>query len=374
MRILHVVSLVDPDGAFGGPLRVAMNQAAALREAGHEVVVAAGARGWPGELPTHFGDDPVTLFPAYQALPGTGFAGLVSPGLLAWLRRWAPTADVVHLHLARDLVTLPVGRLLGLLGVPYVAQTHGMIDASDSPLVPPLDAGLTRPVLRRARTVFALTELERADLAEVAPGLRTVEVLHNGVPQTPLRAAAAVSREVLFLARVAPRKRPVVFAKAAQIVSRQHPDATFAICGPDEGEGDPLRSVLATDDAGGRITYEGAVSPEATLERMARSGVYVLPAVEEPYGMTVVEAMSVALPTVVMSDCGLAQAVRETGGEVVTGLDAQSLADSISRLLADDARRASAGAAGVEWVREHVTMESVVTRLVDAYSSAGGAR
>ncbi|EKA61952.1 glycosyltransferase [Janibacter hoylei PVAS-1] len=370
MRILHVVSLVDPDGAFGGPLRVAMNQANALRAAGHDVVVAAGARGWEGELPTHFGDDPVTLFPAHQALPGTGFAGLVSPGLLAWLRRWAPTADVVHLHLARDLVTLPAGRLLKALGLPYVAQTHGMIDASDSPLVPPLDAGLTRPVLRGARAVFALTELERSDLEEVVPGLGGITVLHNGVPETSLRADPVGAREVLFLARVAPRKRPAVFVAAAQIAAREHPDVTFTVCGPDEGEGDALRAALATDDADGRITYEGAVAPEATLERMTRAAAYVLPAVEEPYGMTVVEAMSVGLPTVVMSDCGLAGAVAETGGEVVTGLEAQPLADAMSRLLADPQRRATAGAAGVAWVREHVTMESVVERLLDAYRAA----
>ena len=46
MRILHVVTLVSPDGEYGGPVRVATNLSKALRDLGHDVTIAAGTRGF----------------------------------------------------------------------------------------------------------------------------------------------------------------------------------------------------------------------------------------------------------------------------------------------------------------------------------------
>ena len=48
--------------------------------------------------------------------------------------------DVVHVHVARDFVTLPAATIARRAGVPYVLQPHGMIDPSDHALARPLDA------------------------------------------------------------------------------------------------------------------------------------------------------------------------------------------------------------------------------------------
>lgn len=372
MRIIHVLTLVTPDGEYGGPLRVALNQVAGLRAAGHDVILAAGASGFGPTLPTRYAGVDVTLFPAHKAVPGTGFAGLVSPGLTHFLLRWGPTADIGHVHLARDLVGLPAALTLQARGVPYVAQTHGMVDASDSPLAAPLDAVMTRRALRGARRVLGLTERELDDLREVDPALTELEVLHNGVPETHLRARPAEGPpEVLFLARLAPRKRPVEFVQAAQVLARRYPDATFAVVGPDEGEADPVRRLLADDDADGRITYEGPLPPDQTVARMAQAAVYVLPAVDEPYGMTLIEAMSVGLPTVAIDDCGLAPLVRSTGGAVADP-SVESLVAAIDELLTDPSRRLAAGEAGRQHVAAEITMQGIARRLDDIYSTALG--
>lgn len=370
MRILHVVTLVTPDGRYGGPLRVALNQVTALRAAGHQVVLAAGAADFDGPLPSTYAGVDLTLFPAHQALPGTGFAGLIAPSMLPWLRRAARGADIAHIHLARDLTGLPAAATVAAAGLPYVVQTHGMIDPSTSPLAGPLDALATRRLLRGSRTICALTPAEADDLRAVEPRLSSITQLHNGVPDTDLVAdVSTASPDVLFLARLAPRKRPATFVRAAQLLAADFPSATFSVVGPDEGELACVRELLAADDAGGRIRYEGALPPDATTRRMARAAIYVLPATDEPYGMTLIEAMSVGLPTVCVADCGLADAVRSTGGCVVEP-DVASLVDGIATLLRDPARRRQAGAAGRAYVGEHTSMAGVAARLEDIYSRA----
>lgn len=368
MRILHVVTLVTPDGRYGGPLRVALNQVTALRARGHRVVLAAGAADFEGPLPARYAGAEVTLFPAVRLVPGTGFAGLASPAMLAWLVRWARHTDVVHLHLARDLVGLPAAQVVSALKRPYVVQTHGMIDPTNSLLAQPLDAIATRRLLRNAGAVCALTPVEEEALRAVEPCLSRIRILPNGVPESGIVApGGGPAVDVLFLARLAPRKRPTDFVRAAQILAPRFPGVTFSLVGPDEGELEQVSSLIRADDAQGRIKYEGALPPERTAERMASASLYVLPAVGEPYGMTIVEAMSVGVPTVCLADCGLADAVRSTGGEVVEP-GVSGLVGGIERLLADPARRSRASTAGLLYVRDHATMDSVAAGLEGIYA------
>ncbi len=61
-----------------------------------------------------------------------------------------------------------------------------MIDETDKLLARPLDAAFTIPVLKRARTVFYLTEREHTDLQSVVGDSRVNLVeLNNGIPPEP---------------------------------------------------------------------------------------------------------------------------------------------------------------------------------------------
>jgi glycosyltransferase involved in cell wall biosynthesis len=368
MRILSVVSLISPDGAYGGPMRVAVNQAAALTELGHHVTIAAGTRGY-AQPPSQLEGVAAALFPARTVLPGTGFAGLASPGLHAWLRRNVTEFDVVHIHAARDLITLPAAAVARRARVPYVMQPHGMIDASTNPLAGPLDAALTRPLLRSAAAVFHLTDLERDQLREVA-GDQRFQPLANGVPFAE-PGPAAPAPEVLFLARLAPRKRPAAFVQAAQRLAGRYGQVPFVLVGPDEGEGARLEPLIAeARAAGATVSWAGAISPDQTLDRMRKAAIYVLPSVDEPYGMTVLEALSVGRPVVVTDTCGLAGFITEHRAGLVVDDSVDQLAEAVGELLANPIEAEAAGRRGREAVRRELSMIAIAEQLADHYAAA----
>ncbi|ROS22979.1 glycosyltransferase [Cellulomonas sp. PhB150] len=369
MRIVSVVTLFTPDGAYGGPTRVALNQARALRAAGHEVELAAAATGYDGPLPRVVDGIDVRLFPARRILPGTGFAGLASPALQRWLARALPGADVAHVHLARDLITLPAVRRARRVGTPYVLQTHGMIDASSHPLAAPLDALWTRPALHHASHVLHLTERERRDLTGIAGRALPFVELSNGIDVPPASVPASPP-EVLFLARLAERKRPTVFVRAAQRLAPAHPDTAFTLVGPDEGEGEAVRALLADDDADGRIRWTGALPLDATQDRVARATVSVLPSVDEPFPMSVIEAMAAGVPVVVTDTCGLASRVERAGAGVVVGPDVDALVAAVGRLLDDPAAARAAGDAGRALCADELSMRAVLTTLEEVYRAS----
>ena len=361
MRILHVVTLISADGAYGGPARVALNQAEALTELGHDVtVVAAGA----GPAPVSHGVE-IALFHPRTLIPHSGFAGLAAPGMLWWILRERKRFDVAHIHLARDLVTLPAARLCRLLGIELVLQTHGMIDASVNVLAAPLDSLVTRKVLRTAAAVFFLTERERSDLIDVAgPGV-SLSKLINGVPELPEKASNS-SLEVLFLARLHQRKRADLFVDMAEILISEDPSVTFALVGPDGGAAADIAQRTQA-----RIRWEGPCPPDQTAERMRAAAIYVLPAVDEPYPMSVLEAMAVGLPVIVTDSCGLAPDILRIGcGIVVPGGELTPLIDAVRSLLVDATMRVEMGRRGRVSAREEFGADSVARTLDEQYRKA----
>lgn len=367
MRVAQVVTLISPDAAYGGPVRVALNQAKELMSRGHDVTIFAGCRGY-SPVPNEIEGVRVRLFPALNVVPASGFAGLFSVRLLRALSKAIESIDVLHVHVARDLITLPAAMLARRKQVPFVLQCHGMIDPSDRFLAGPLDALLTRRVLRSASRVFYLTDRERRGLELVNQAPLQLFELPNGVPAA--RKASAEDRlvpEVLFLARLQRRKRPAEFVEAAEAILKDRRDIMFSLVGPDEGEAARLGLVAAGGIAGCGIRWEGPLASSETIDRMRRAEVYVLPSVDEPFPMSVLEAMSVGVPVIITESCGLAPAVRNADAGLVVDHSLEALIGAMRTLISDAALRHRLGENAYKMSRAHFSMAAVVDLLEQEY-------
>ncbi|OKK20526.1 glycosyl transferase [Streptomyces sp. CB00455] len=368
MRVLHAVTLHSPTHAFGGPVRVALNLAKGLRERGHEARLLALGEGFD-PWPTQVEGVPAKLFPARRLLP-LGFSGMTSPALLASAGRLVRDADVVHVHLARDLVTLPVALAALRAGRPLVLQTHGMVDPSGRLLAKVLDAVAVRRLLRGADAVLYLTPHEREGLDAVAgaPLDRAVRLV-NGTPAQEERPAPSGPPRILYSARLQARKRPVDFVDAAPAVLAVHPQARFVVAGPDEGERAAVLARIGELGLSGRFTVPGALSSAEVLEELRRAHVYVLPSVDEPFPMSVLEALAVGVPSVVTRSNGLARDVAAAGAGRAVDPGPQGVAAAVLALL-DPAANGAASAAARELAGRSFSMDSVLDTLLTVYEAA----
>ncbi|MGP3969045.1 glycosyltransferase [Streptomyces sp. 6N223] len=371
MKVLHVVTLHTPTHAFGGPTRVALNLCRGLRERGDRAVVAALGDDFDGELPRWVEGVPVRLFRARHVAPRFEVSGITSGALLARAWAYARSADVVHVHLMRDLVTLPFALLTLAAGTPLVLQTHGMVDPTDKPVARLVDRLGVRRVLREADAVLHLTDREREETAAVvaprptAPAFRLV----NGVRAQRHRREpdAAEPPRVLYLARVQAGKRPEDFVGAMPAVLEKEPRTRFVIAGPDTGA---LAGTLALAErlgVRGSLDHLGALDPPEAMAELRRASALVVPSVQDAFSMAVLEAMSVGTPVVVTRTTGLAPDVERAGaGRVVTG-GADDIARAVLELL-DPAANDAASRAAFGLVRERFTLDSVVDTLQDVYA------
>ncbi|NHW47734.1 glycosyltransferase [Paenarthrobacter sp. MSM-2-10-13] len=178
------------------------------------------------------------------------------------------------------------------------------------------------------------------------------------------------SFQFLYLARLHSRKRPTVLVDAAAMLAKTiDKQIEVALVGPDEGEESKVRQQILDTGTSDWIRIEGPLQPGSTLDRMRKASVYVLPSVNEPFPMSVLEAMSVGVPVIVTDSCGLAPFIAESGAGIVSDSSVEVLSAAMRRFVEEPGLRASAAAAAVGLARERFSMYAVTSQLEDVYQS-----
>jgi len=96
----------------------------------------------------------------------------------------------------------------------------------------------------------------------------------------------------------------------------------------------------------------------------------VLPAVNEPWGRTILEALDVGVPTVVTDTCFIAPALEKSGAALVSAPDPKALAESVKAILREPEAAKRLSSAGREFVRAQLNPAQVAELLQSHYSNA----
>jgi glycosyltransferase involved in cell wall biosynthesis len=386
MRIDLVSEHASPLAAIGGVDAGGQNVhvaalAAGLARRGHEVTVHTRRddADLPDRVPTPDGYDvahvpagPPTVLPKDDLLPHMAeFATVLG-------RTWAERPpDLVHAHFWMSGLAsvaaagaLPVIQTFHALG--SVKRRHqGAADPS-----PPRRIQLERALCRRVTHVVATCSDEVFELRRLGLPTDRASIVPCGVdtgmftPKGPVAPRSDRPR-LLVLGRLVQRKGQEDAVRALAAV----PDAELVVVGgppPADLDRDAevcrLRAVAAEVGVADRLCFTGSVA-RADVPAWVRSADVVL-AVPwyEPFGITPLEAMASGRPVIATGVGGLVDSVADGGtGDLVPPRDPDRLAEAVTALLADDARRAAYGAAGVRRVRARYQWARVVADTEAVY-------
>lgn len=166
---------------------------------------------------------------------------------------------------------------------------------------------------------------------------------------------------VLFLGRLTEQKGPVQFLHAAKKVLEQKKDVLFVMAG--SGELQPLLINLAIDlGIIDNVMFLGYVSDEDQKKLYAVSDVYVMPSTSEPFGITVLEAMSSGTPVIISRTAGVGEVVKTAlrvdfwdihgmASKIIAVLNYPSLRKVMSRLELSEVRSITWGKTADETIR-----------------------
>jgi glycosyltransferase involved in cell wall biosynthesis len=366
-----ITALAGPGSIAGGVWEVVANQTRALQVAGHDVSIVAG---WLGsDPPRELAGLDVSLVPLRPAVPGLGLRALVGP-------RWSTTvaaaiqgSDITHVHLCRDLLTTRAVGIATRMGLPVVAQTHGMLTAPRSALFRAFDLLLTRPAVAGVSHFITLTDEEKSDLAAFGVTDRSATTVANASPEPSRRWEPSTgSHRLLFASRLHPRKQVMVFAETVVRLRRRGHDVDGVIAGPDQGDLAQLNDFIRSGGHDRYLRYQGQLNREALTAELARATAFVFPAREEPFGLVLVEALSVGTPTVSTDRTPLAALLRSHGAAAVCAPEPHLLTDQLDELLNQPELQLSLSRRGRSLYEQEWTTSVMVDRLATVYAATRG--
>jgi glycosyltransferase involved in cell wall biosynthesis len=175
-------------------------------------------------------------------------------------------------------------------------------------------------------------------------GGRPVPVLPNGIEPAAWKPRDPVpSRDVFRVVssmRLVRRKRPRALVDMMALLRDRLP-AGMRLRARILGRGterDTLRRLIARRGLAAEVELCGRVTHEEMREIYARSDVFVLPSLEESFGIAALEARAAGLPVVAMRDSGPAAFIRDGLEGLLADSDADMVA-ALARLARDAALR-----------------------------------
>jgi glycosyltransferase involved in cell wall biosynthesis len=374
MRVLHVVpSLAARAG--GSAIGVAEASAALTRAGVESIVYSTDLR--RSVRPEELADAlQATEFRLFRTRPPRRW--VYSPSLARGLREASAWADVVHVHLLHLFPTLAACRAARRAETPYVVAPCGSLDRAwrtrSTTVKAATDRIWQREALNRAAILHYKTQQEKdeaADLALAPPAW----VVPNGYPVLGRgthrqRSVAAGHPRVLFLGRISYKKRIDLLLDAFREVLPGVPGARLTIAGPDdEGLSSGLQQLARRLGIANTVTFLGQVEGEQKRALFESADVFVLPSTAENFGISVVEALALGVPTVATPGVAIAREAANEGAAVIADDSVGGVSSALLRLLRDERLRTNVSRAGLAF-SERFTWPKVVPRLTEMYEAA----
>ena len=354
----HILILTDRDWTHpqgGGTGANLFGQVVYWLQWGHRVTVLSGSYDGaervlrPAEgLELHHMGSRITVFPraAWAYLRGVGRDADVVLEVVngiafmtpLWLRR--PRVTLVH-HVHQDHYVTEMGRAGKVAGL--VAEA------------------LPLKLLYGGTPFLTISESAARDLAQL--GVPDATVGYLGVVPVQSDAARSATPRLLYLGRLKKYKRIELLLDAVEAL----PDVVLDIAGEGDHRPDLLADV-ARRGLSDRVTMHGHVSESLKADLYASAWANVTASSAEGWCLTVMEAATCGTPSVAIRIGGLPESIVD--GE--TGLladDGPGLTAAISRIVSDEALRASLGAAAQARAAEF-TWERTARETLDVLEAA----
>jgi phosphatidylinositol alpha-mannosyltransferase len=293
---------------------------------------------------------------------------LFGPIAFARVRNWIAQGEFDLLHLHEPAI--PSIALLACFAAegPLVGTFHASAKRQKAIFA---IGPILEPVIEKLTARIAVSEAARETLTE---HLETdAVVVPNGIYARRLALGKLNEQwsgnSIGFIGRFQePRKGLMVLVEALPAIIREVPDVRIVVAGP----GDSAEFLQGVPSyLRNRFSFLGRISEEEKADFLHSIGVYVAPNTGgESFGIILAEALA-AGAAVVASDIPAFQALLGNGkyGELFTSEDSSSLAESISKLLKDSARRDQLKSDGKVYA-QYFDWDEVATRIYDVYEMA----
>lgn len=286
--------------------------------------------------------------------------------------------DLIHTQASKDLWVLVPALRIAQSNIPLVLtkQVGSFIEKKDT---------FHKSLYKRVDKLFAISSVIKQNLLDTTPvDEKKISILHNAIdtkkfdPENyngeKVRREFSIPDENIVIgmtARFTPGKGHEEFLAAAQKLSKKHSNLTFLVIGePSRGEDIYAEKIkaLARSYFLENVIFAGYRSDMP--ECLAAMDIFVFPSHAEAFGIALVEALSMGLPTV----CAAADGVLDIAVDNETSLlfkpkDADDLANKSHDLIISREKREQFRKNGRKRASKFFDIEYITDKVIGEYEA-----
>ena len=254
--------------------------------------------------------------------------------------------DLVHIHGLYDLLGPVASKVCLSMRKPYVLETMGMVI--------PFGRGLLmkriymellgKNLLKNATKYVVTSKMEAEHLERAGYDPLKITVRHNGVDPISRPKSDEIRsfrnkhriksgfQKIIFLGRITPVKNLEKLIQEFYILA--NPNVILVLAGPidDHKYFNKLKLLIGSLDIQDRVVWTGPLFGADKACLLHDGDIFVLPSINENFGIAAAEAMTVGVPVIATETCGITEHFEGNAGLVVD-FSNRSLVKPMSELL-----------------------------------------
>ena len=229
-----------------------------------------------------------------------------------------------------------------------------------------------RRIINSATAISATSEYLRGVATKLMNNNRIpVYVIPFGVEIGPMETKKTNSDTVRLIYTKGHHKRygPDILLKAFKALQGEYPSISLTLAG--EGRmTSQLKKMAADLGIADKVEFTGFIDNNKIPETLAAHDIFVMPSLQEGFGVASLEASAAGLPTIATNVGGIPEVVVDgKTGLLVPPVDVKALADAVLRLSEDAGLRHDLGRNARAFVEERYDWNKNVDQMIDLYES-----
>ena len=282
--------------------------------------------------------------------------------------------DIIHAHSIYVVFNRVIAKLnaSSKLKIPVVVTVHGL----PKPLVLPDGTETTD---YKEFVSFFNFDFVIAVSENVAEALRghldseyydRIRTIYSGIDLTVFKPLPEIEKrwDLAFMGRLETMKSVDLFPEMLSILRSEFPNLSMMMTG--EGSlKERLFDEFRKHDVASMVDYQGVVEPNDVPVFINKSRVFLYPSRQEPFGLSIVEAMACGVPVVTTNVFGPREIVKNNyDGLLIPPDDVQALVEAVEKLLKDSSLRNRIGKSAVKTTHEKYDINQHVRLLMAIYN------
>jgi glycosyltransferase involved in cell wall biosynthesis len=176
-----------------------------------------------------------------------------------------------------------------------------------------------------------------------------------------------MQRQLIFMGTLRPRKGVFELLAAFEVLVKKYPDLHLVYAGIGESLAE-LQNRIKIAGLQNKIFFPGWVRGAEKISLLQQSTVFILPSYNENFPVSLLEAMSAGIPSVVTKVGGVNDVIQDgNNGLLITPGDVEGIVSKVSQLLDNKELREQVSKNGRDYVKDYCEANFVMSLLEKIY-------